>query len=158
MQGYALSILAASLVGIVISLLSPEGATAKYLRLTVSLVLLCALLSPLPSVLGDLLADGGLSYLPEDASPEDYEEEFDEALSSASKDYFSRLLSKSICEELSLPEGTVRCAILWADGDELSPVRVTVILSGSSIWKDPAPIKAFVKDLLSCECTVAIER
>ena len=54
MEGYSLSILAASAVGALIGLLSPSGGVSKYLRLTVSLFLLCALLSPLPSLLKDL--------------------------------------------------------------------------------------------------------
>ena len=50
------------------------------------------------------------------------------------------------------------CAVLWEEEDGIAaPARVTVILSGGSIWKDPNAIEATVSALLGCECVTAIE-
>lgn len=157
MEGYSLSILAASAVGALIGLLSPSGGVSKYLRLTVSLFLLCALLSPLPSLLKDL-ANGEFPHLPDrEEQAEDYRDALDQALDEASKDYFVTMLTRAISEECDLDAETVRCTVLWQESEKLLPRRVTVILSGGSIWKDPAPIKDYVISLLDCECAVAIE-
>lgn len=158
MEGYCLSILAASVIGAIVGLLSPTGGISKYLRLTVSLFLLCALLSPLPALLEDLVDGGGISLLPDrEEEKEEYRESLEQALNDASKEYFISMLTRALREECSLAEGTVRCAVLWQEGDTLLPRRVTVILSGESIWKDPSPIKDYVHSLLDCECAVAIE-
>lgn len=92
----------------------------------------------------------------ENVEENDYQEDMQEALDTASRDYFTKMLTQTLEQKFLMDVGDVRCAVHWSDGGS-SPEKVTVILSGSAIWKDPKEIQSFVTSLLSCECAVAIE-
>ena len=59
--------------------------------------------------------------------------------------------------QMILRQETVRCAVEWKTGEPATPERITVILSGGAIWKDPEKLEAFVRDLIGCDCVTAIE-
>ncbi len=158
MKEYLLSLLAASLCVALVGILAP-GSSQKYIRFIASLFLICVLVTPLPRVLSSISAPEGLPDLIGGSSqPSDYKDRMEEALEQASGAYFAEMLTQLIEERFSIPEGSVRCTVKWQDGgDRLTPERVTVILSGSAIWKNPSEIEAFVSSLLGCECVTAIE-
>ncbi|MBQ9131775.1 MAG: hypothetical protein IJX62_04820 [Clostridia bacterium] len=165
MTSYLFSLLAASLAAALIGILSPGGegsGIGRHLKLLTALFLVAVLISPLQTAVEQIIAfaNGDLT-LPglEQTDTPDYREEMDQALTGASKTYITQLLTQTLEQEFSILPGEVRCHILWNDGgqDTLTPNRVTVLLSGKAIWKDPAPIRQFVSDLLGCECRVAIE-
>ena len=158
MKAYFLSILGAGLLSAMVGLLAP-AATQKHLKLVSSLLLVCVLVAPLPRALQALQglsdeltndADGSLTT--------DYEKELQQALQTASGSYFAEALTTLLCNRFSIPAGELRCAVRWVeDGDALRPLSVTLILSGSAIWKNPAEMEDFVTQLLGCECVSAIE-
>ena len=165
MKDYLFSILAASLVVSLIGILSPGGkgnGIGKHLKLLTALFLIAVLISPIRAGMERIIAftNGELSFPGlEQPAPPDYREDMDQALQSASKLYVNQLLTQTLQREFSVTEGEIRCHILWDDtkAGELTPIRVTVVLSGKAIWKDPAPIKELVTTLFGCECRVAIE-
>ncbi len=68
------------------------------------------------------------------------------------------MLTVTIEKQFGIEAGEVRCLVAWEqEGETLTPTRVTVVLSGKAIWKDPHAIEAFVTELLGCDCTTAIE-
>ncbi len=157
MKSYLLSLLAASLTVALVGILAPSK-SQKYIRFLSSLFLICVLIAPLPQLLTSIKEDGipGLSGDPSD--PSDYANQMEEALNQASGAYFADMLTKLIEERFSISEGLVRCSVKWnTDADRMVPERVTVILSGSAIWKNPSEIEAFVTSLLGCPCNSAIE-
>ena len=154
--------LAASLVATLVSLLSPDGergGVAKHTRLLTSLFLVCVMIAPLKGAISALQnwqsGDLTLPWL-ENVEENDYQEDMQEALDTASRDYFTKMLTQTLEQKFLMDVGDVRCAVHWSDGGS-SPEKVTVILSGSAIWKDPKEIQSCVRSLLSCECAVAIE-
>lgn len=154
--------LAASLVATLLSLLSPDGergGVAKHTRLLTSLFLVCVMIAPLKGAISALQnwqsGDLTLPWL-ENVEENDYQEDMQEALDTASRDYFTKMLTQTLEQKFLMDVGDVRCAVHWSDGGS-SPEKVTVILSGSAIWKNPKEIQSFVTSLLSCECAVAIE-
>ena len=86
-----------------------------------------------------------------------YENAANEALENASKAYLAQALTRLLEERFSIPSGEVRCVILWASEEEAKPQKVTVILSGSAICKNPNQIEEEVTNLLGCPCVTAIE-
>ena len=154
--------LAASLVATLVSLLSPDGergGVAKHTRLLTSLFLVCVMIAPLRGAISALQnwQNGEITLQwQEDVEENDYQEDMQEALDTASRDYFTKMLTQTLEQKFLMDVGDVRCAVQWSDGGS-SPEKVTVILSGSAIWKDPKEIQSFVTSLLSCECAVAIE-
>ena len=88
----------------------------------------------------------------------DYTAQMEEAVQSASKTYFAQSLTQMLEQRFSITPGEVRCSIQWAEGDDgMQPLKITLILSGSAIWKNPADMEEFVTGLLGCECVTAIE-
>ena len=164
MKAYFLSLIAAAMIAALVGILTPggeKGGIAKHVKLLTSLFLVCVLISPLKETLVGLRAwlDGGLE-LPNLENPEEdsYKQQMDEALQGASTAYFTQMLTQMLEQRFSIATGEVRCSVQWqSENGSLSPVRVTVILSGKAIWRDPEAIERFVEELLGCECVSAIE-
>lgn len=158
MTGYLLSLLGVSLAVALINLLAPES-TAGHLRFISSLILVCVLIAPLPSALGKLEGIAGdLGGTADGDTAQDYAEELEEAMDSASRTYFAQTLTRMITDRFSLSDSEIRCAVRWVEeGEQLRPTKVTVILSGSAVWRDPSEIEDFVSSLLGCVCVSAIE-
>ncbi len=164
MKDYLLTLIAASLVAVLVGILSPDGergGIAKHMKLLTSLFLVCVLISPLQSGIEGLqrLMRGELS-LPElnGSEQEDYPDMMEGALNDASVNYFCDMLTVTIEKQFGIEAGEVRCLVAWEqEGETLTPTRVTVVLSGKAIWKDPHAIEEFVTELLGCDCATAIE-
>lgn len=164
MTAYIISLVSASLAVALISILTPEGSgggIAKHVRLLSSLFLICVLIAPIGQFIGGLrdLANGNFS-LPEIEIPNESDSklEMQTTLDEASKQYFLDSLTLLLLKEFEIKEGDLRCTATWTEQDgQATPKIITVLLSGSAIWKDPAKIQAYVSDLLGCECIAAIE-
>lgn len=165
MKAYLISLFCAAIVASLVGILSPSGESGgigRHLGLVIALFMLCTLISPLTSVIRELYdLAGGTVTLPDygENAGEQYEEQLGNALQNASTEYFAEMLTQTLEREFSIPTGEVRSAVRWSQGEDgsLSPDRVTVVLSGSAIWKDPSAIEHFVTKLLGCECVTAIE-
>ena len=161
MQSYLLTLISTALLVALVGLLAPKGGLSKYIKLLTSLLLLCVLLSPIQKAIPALQAflNGEWELPALDLPNEDsYKEELDRALEEASTLYFTQMLTQTLQAEFSIDAGDLRCIVQWsAEQEALRPKRVTVILSGRAIWKDPEAIERFVKELLDCDCVCAIE-
>ena len=161
MKAYFFSLIASALCIAFISMLSPDGSIAKYIRLLTSLLFICLLLSPIRELSGILqsIAGGEISF-PEMEIPsrEEATEELDALLDSTSKAYFLQSLTQHLEREFAIDSGNVRCIATWEDSNgQTRPLRITVILSGSAIWKNPKELESYVCNLIGCECISAIE-
>lgn len=159
MQTYLLSLLGGALAAALVGILAPEGAS-RHIRLVSSLFLICVLVAPLPKAIGSVsswfeeleeAADAG------ESGGGDYAAQLEAAMESASRSYFAQSLTQMLEQRFSIPAGEIRCSVRWQQGEELRPERVTLVLSGSAIWKNPAEMEEFVTGLLGCECVTAIE-
>ena len=160
---YILSIFVTALLITVVDILAPAssgGGLSKHLKLVSSLVLVCLLISPTVSLaerLGEF-ANGDWELDIEGDVKDHYSSELQDALDNASKEYFEGMLTKTLCEEFAIAEDDLRVRVEWiGDGENLHPKKVTFILSGKAIWKNPAKIEEYVSSLLNCDCVSAIE-
>ena len=162
-KSYVLSIFATALLITVVDILAPTGTgsgLSKHLKLVTSLVFVCVLISPTVSLAQRLmeLANGNLDFEIEEDMEDYYSNELQNVLDDASRQYFEEMLTDTLCKEFEIVEDDIRIHVAWDDTDEsLRPQKVTVILSGKAIWKDPAKIEAYVTSLLGCACATAIE-
>lgn len=165
MKTYLITLVSASLFATLVGILSPsgdKGGISKHMKLLTSLFLVCVLISPLQDAIKGLhtILDGSaeLPWLEESQDENLYEQEMNEALEGASTSYFTQMLTQMLETQFAIATGDVRCQVQWkTENETLTPVRVTVILSGRAIWKDPQKIENFVSELLGCECVSAIE-
>lgn len=154
MTAYLLTLFGSALAVALVDLLVPERGR-KTVRLISALFLLCVLSAPLPRAFR-VIRDYTIPDAAQDAR-EEYTQKMKQAMESASRTYFARTLTELIGEQFALAEGSVRCEIEWEADNETVPKKITVILSGSAIWRDPEKIESFVEDLIGCECVTAIE-
>ena len=163
MKAYLLTLVSAAMVAALVNILTPSGergGIAAHQRLITSLFLVCVLIAPLEGAVKVLqgLGDGDFTGLLQVDPPDrsDFDEQLNEALDSSSERYFTQMLTQTVSEAFAIPLDEIRCTVSWEE-TEHAPARVTVILSGRSIWKDPHAIASFVTELLGCPCDTAIE-
>ena len=161
-KAYLLSIFATALLITVVDILAPAntGGVSKHLKLVLSLVFVCVLIFPTLTLAERLLAfsNGDWELEIEGDLENHYSQELQNALDGASKDYFEDMLTLTICQEFNVSEDNLRVRVEWdGEGESLRPHKVTLILSGSAIWKNPAKIEEYVASLLGCDCVSAIE-
>ena len=161
-KAYLLSIFATALLITVVDILAPANACglSKHLKLVLSLVFVCVLISPTVTLAERLLAfsNGDWELEIEGDLKDHYSQELQNALDDASKDYFEDMLTLTISQEFDILEDNLRVIVEWDGvGESLRPHKVTLILSGSAIWKNPAKMEEYVSSLLNCDCVSAIE-
>ena len=162
-KAYILSIFATALLITVVDILAPASSgsgLSGHLKLVSALVFVCLLISPTVSLAERLVefANGDWELDVEGDVNDHYSNELQDALDTASKEYFEGMLTKTLCEEFEIAEDDLRCRVEWGgEGEHLRPQKVTVILSGKAIWKNPAKIEEYVSSLLNCDCVSAIE-
>ena len=162
MKTYLLSLFGASFAAALVTLFVPDGSgggVSKHIKLLCSLFLLAVIVAPLPSAIRELqsLPD----RIPESGNndPSALPENVQKALDESSKAGFARSLTQLLENRFSIPAGEIRCVIRWDDSnDRATPEKITLILSGSAIWKDPDLLEEFVTELLGCACETALER
>ena len=157
MKEYLLSVLSAALVISLVGMLAPSGSVSS-LRLISALFLILVIAAPLPRLISSLPNQiEALFQINGQEEEEELRQQMDLTLDSASRTYLAQSLTQWLEQQFSIPSGEVRCIIRWAENDTSKPERVTVVLSGSSIWKNPDQIEEAVSRLLGCECVTAIE-
>ena len=159
MREYLNALVAVALFGGLIRMLSPEGGVQKYLRLTVALCLVCAIVQPL---VGGVLDGGNLSlseWLAEVEEQEtDYDEIYNQSLQNRTEAQALEMIKARIYRELSLTEesATVDAEFLSENGIvQLKSVQVTLL--GKGVLLDPREIVSLVNTAWGCPCSVIYE-
>ena len=157
MKSYLLSLFGACVVAILAEMILPERAE-KFFRLITSLFLVCVLIAPLPRAARAIqkITRDLFSQAQEEETLDRYNEEMQATVDEASRTYFVQMLTATLCERFNIKSSDLTCSVTWDQEGEPSVERVTLILSGSAIWKDPEPMEEFVSGLLGCECVSAI--
>ncbi len=163
MKEYLITFISAAFVASIIGYLSPQGekgGIAKHIRLITSLAMTVIICAPIQDGIQQLMNWTTATLPPWETEEQEngYEQQLQQAIDAASKDYFLQMLTQALEKEFEMEAGTVRCRVQWQEGaKELTPRQVTVFLSASSIWKNPENIELFVEKLLNCQCDTAIE-
>ena len=167
MKEYVYSIVCLAAAGGLACLLSPEGSGGglkKHVKLISSVCLLCVLVSPLTGIMADL-SDwlSGISA-EEIVGSEELESSYEKSYFDNLRSIYGDDLEGAVChflkQELGIPEDECRAIVeLGNEGgeDAYAPRRITVVLSGRSILRDPSMVKRVVSKAFECECLCAIE-
>ena len=159
MREYLMSLIMAALIVGLIGALVPEGeggGLRKYVTFAGCLCVLLLLISPITRVLGFVseLSDGDFD-ISLDKQTDQYEEQFKQYIMSLGEDSISAELVGVICEKFDISEQECHVKVDTYDAQgEMAIGRVTVILSGKAIFRDPYEIEQYITGLLGCECTV----
>lgn len=159
MREYLLSVVCAAITVGIIAALVPEGeggGLRRYVGLIGALCVVAILISPVRQVLDFF---GGLSAkalnITSEQSAEMYEDEYKKYLQSLGERELSESIAEAICDKFDIQRRLCHVKAEIYRYDDVAEVgRVTVILSGSALLRDPYEIERFVADMLKCECTV----
>ncbi|MBE6694314.1 MAG: hypothetical protein E7589_06090 [Ruminococcaceae bacterium] len=155
---YIYSLILTALIAVIVELVSPAddgGGLGKHVNLICGLCIAVALLNPLKEGaqwLLELARDGidGVVETSEMPSVEHYGDAFAEQVYTVSESEIKRLLCKQF--DISENDIEIRC-----DFDErYLLVRITVLLSGKAVFKDPHKITDYLSGAIGCEAVVAI--
>ena len=165
MRTYIYSIVCMAAVGGIVLIVSPDGIRSgikKHMRLICSLCMLCVMISPIGEILN------GINDIGNKINDSDEDEQlhgiYESIYESKSDEGYNESIGKSVKAELnkkmSVPEKECRVSVEFSDTDQdgfREPRKITVILSGSSVFMNPRQVERFVAEKFGCECVCAIE-
>ena len=154
MKGYVISVMAASAVVALGSLVSYGGKTERTSRAAMAMVLLYAVTYPIISVTGsisDVISTDFFEGLRVECDQSDTL--FYKNTAAAFCDGVERL----VCGECKLADGDVSVTVVSLDVESMRAEKITVILSGSAVIADARLIARLVEDAGLGKCEVVID-
>ncbi len=164
MKVYIISLISIAAVAALVEIFSPKR-FEKYMKLVLSLCVVCVLTGPFVSIVNTLygISNGDVSDI-WDLSPsgehEDYDKIMYDTILAAGRENVRQGIGQVLRERFGIPyeECKVSVDITYdEENEEFSVNKVTLVLSGASIWRDPYEIEEYIEKLLGCECVTAIE-
>lgn len=154
MKEYVIGLTALAFLASIFTSLSPDrGKTTHQLKFLCSLVLICALITPLLGFV-ESVSTVGLDFVGE-LEVYDNEQLFIDSLAKLSADELESSLADVIAQRFDIERKNVSVDVEYrTDGDSMTVTRAIVRLTGAAILKDPYEIEAFVLDRFGLECDV----
>lgn len=157
-----------SAAGIAMILLPGESRSGmkKHVGLICSLCVLCIIITPFSDLINNIsgfLESGGeviFGQIDKEAIYDEYESIYNKYLDGGYGNNIGQAVKDSLHQKFGIPPNRLRVLTEFSDknGDGArEPCKITVILNGSSIFREPREIEQFISDLFECICVCAIE-
>ncbi len=159
MNEYILSIIAISIIGVIVEVISPKGeggGILRHIKLISAFLLILACLSPLTSLI-DGLRELNISERFEisEGEREELESIFHEQFSLSEIEYVKENIEERLNREFGIKEEDCSISIrVSADGDKLELIFIRLI--GAAVWSDTNKIEDYLGAVFACEIIVAI--
>ena len=161
MKEYLFSLVFASILASLFVLLCPAGrGMEKSFRTVVSLLLLLAVFSPLVRALGDLESFdfGDMSEILGAAEEEHSSDRLVESLERYGAEYVNAEIRADVCSAFEIADENCRAVASFEMREgAICLRRISIILSGKAIWRDPHEIEDYVEEKYGCRCVTAVE-
>ena len=165
MRTYIFSVVCVAALGGCVITLAPEGIRSgikKHIKLISSLCLLCVMISPMSELLTSLgeIGDSVASDDDREELQSMYESIYNGEMDKENGEGIGAAVKEKLYERFDIPGGESRVEVSFRDldGDGFrEPTRITVILSGGSVFRDPRKIEDYLSELFGAECVCAIE-
>ncbi len=161
-KGYVISVICISVIGSLVSMLTPSGECGginKNMRLIYGLCVVIVCINPIKDIVKEIneLDISGISEIPEPDS-ERYDELFDSSYGAAETENLKRGIKQMLYDRFQIDFSECSVSVKITDKEdgkrELSGIYIT--LSGSSIFKDTYEIEGYFEELFGCETVIAI--
>jgi hypothetical protein len=128
-------------------------------RRVLSLVILIAIFAPLPGVISDV-ADielGALGDIMEGVGGDGDTDRFIEGFEKYGAQYVNYEISKDVCDRFDASESDILAIASFGMKDgSLYLEKITLILSGKAMWKNPHEMEKYIEERYGCQCVSAI--
>lgn len=153
MRGYILSIICISVIGSMISMLSPDGdggGISKHIKLIFGLSVVLVCINPINEMVNYIneLDFNSIIEQPESES-EKYNEIFDGAYESAEIDNLKKGIKQILSDRFDIDSSECKVSLSLTENRTLW--RVVITLYGSAVWKNTNEIEDYLENLLGCE-------
>ena len=165
MRAYIYSVVCMAAVGGIVLIVSPDGMRSgikKHIRLICSLCMLCVMISPVTNLLESIRDIGHRVDEPDDDGYLQgiYESIYDASSEGYFGDGVGNAVKDQLFERFGISPRECRTLVEFCDenGDGFrEPKKITVILSGSSVFRDPRQIEGYISGKFGCQCVCAVE-
>ncbi len=137
-------------VGIVSCLFPNRKTISGVLKLLTALLILGAVITPLQSLLNTFSFQTADDWLQNYENTQSYESEWNESLLNATGEYLEKTLCTYLQNQYGINEGELRCSVEMSEDGQVN--KISLILSGKAMWKDPTPMEKEVTELFDCPC------
>ena len=154
MREYIFSIIGASLIAAVITLFLPEGKDiSKYVKLLVSLAVICVIVNPFENASGGLTISEWFSALIPNVEESAAQDKYYGVLTDIGERELEKRLEDLICEKFSIGADDIEITVeAHEENGTLTLDRVAVGLYRAAVLKDPYEIEEYVSELVGCAC------
>lgn len=163
MNEYLKAIIVISVVSGIFEILSPNSSgIGKYTRMICLLCILCVVITPIKSLFENFnsgfLDDLKEELIDREEDQENYEELLKDYLNKHSASELKDYLKSQIEKRFEIPYDECNIILHTEKQNEgIEVIRIDVILSGKSIFKNPYEIEEYISEQLNCECIVTIK-
>ena len=159
MEEYLLSLISISVLCGIVSILTPNGDSGKYISFLCGICVLCVMLGPITSVLDE---SKELAEIIEDSiydtDEEYYDAIFKEYLKDGSEEEISSFLKSKMSEELNIDPKKFGVSVFLEERQNNFCVQKAVVtIFSSGIALDAKEMSEYLTELLGCSCVIVYE-
>lgn len=163
MNEYLNAIIVISIATSLFEALMPSGGRlGKYTQYIGLLCILCVIITPIGNFLRDL--DGGFleelkeEILDDNDKEQDYEQILIDYVNNHSISELKQFIKDELNKNFMIPKEECEVIVhVGTTNSKLELIRIDIILSGASIFKNPYEIEGFISNMTGCECIVTIK-
>lgn len=158
MKSYLLTLFGVCLVSVIVRIISPEGATKKYIEMICSVCVIAAVAMPVVKAITGFDGDNIDIGLGGEYEEQDYGEIYNSNLLNENRLAAEELLKNELTGLLSVSSDSLRVSLRVsqsADGAVID--SATVYIGGGAVASDPQRIKDYIGERLSVECQIIYE-
>jgi hypothetical protein len=164
MNKYLLSVILSSIsIGLCDILVPKHNGIDRLVKFIGMLIILIVSVNPVMEVIGKIdqgILDGIKNDLTvkDESYLDEYNSIFEQYLNDHSIDEIQEYIKKILEQKYSIPSEECRIQIDTAQLEsELTITNIRILLSGTSIFKNPYKIEIEIESIFSCECQVLID-
>lgn len=162
MKLYVMSVICITAVGMLVSMLSPDGeggGLSRNVRLVYGICVVFVCIYPINNiVIAVKELDFGLAVEAPEQNDDKYKDILESSYSAAEVESLKNGIKQILNDRFDIDSSECKVEVSFAeqDGGSRALRRVLITLYGSAIWKDTGEIEAVLGGMLACEIVTAI--
>lgn len=158
MKEYIVSVICISVIGCIVSMLSPDGeggGISKHMRLIFGICVVIVCINPIKDMVSYINeVDLGVIVGTPEQESDGYGDLFDSAYGAAEVGNLKNGIKQMLFDRFGIDSSECEIGVVLTDDRELS--RIAVTLYGGAVWKNTNEIEDYLGDIFNCEIITVI--